>query len=79
VARARQLGRLDADVAIAVVPRRPAGLLDYVLGGVHASENEPSVSQLIPQDLRAALAHVVALEQLGAATPLALLPYDLNY
>ncbi|HKP55610.1 MAG TPA: signal peptide peptidase SppA [Polyangiales bacterium] len=78
LARARQLGRVDPDAGIVVAPARPGGLLDYVLNGVRAAENEPSVSELIPDDLRAAFAHVVALEQLGAATPLALLPYDLN-
>ncbi|HKU41678.1 MAG TPA: signal peptide peptidase SppA, partial [Polyangiales bacterium] len=80
LARARQLGRVDADVPVAVVPARPGGLLDYVLGGVRAdADTEPAVQQLIPADLRSAFAHVVALEQLGAATPLALLPYDLDY
>ncbi len=81
LARARQLGHVDARTPVQVVPARPGGLLDYVLGNVsvRAEHSEPTVSQLLPDDLRAAFARVITLDQLGSTTPLALLPFDLEY
>jgi protease-4 len=79
LARARQLGHLPADSGVTVVPNRPGGLLDYVLGNVSADQGAgPPLATMIPEELRAAFARVITMEQLGAATPLALLPYDLQ-
>jgi protease-4 len=79
LARARQLGRVAADVPIVVVPGRPGGLLDYVLGNARAkAEDTTPVVDLVPAELKAGFARAFALEQLGSTTPLALLPYDLS-
>ncbi|HET6334250.1 MAG TPA: signal peptide peptidase SppA [Polyangiales bacterium] len=79
LARARQLGRVAADVPIVVVPARPGGLLDYVLGNARAkAEDTTPVVDLVPAELKAGFARAFALEQLGSTTPLALLPYDLS-
>src|SRR4029077_17358169 len=37
--RARQLGRVSADAPVIVVPGRPGGLLDYVLGSARAQSD----------------------------------------
>jgi protease-4 len=77
LARARQLGRVAADVPIVVVPAKPGGLLDYVLGNARAeAEDTTPISELVPAELKAAFARALTLEQLGSTTPLALLPYD---
>jgi hypothetical protein len=52
--------------------------LDLVLSQV-GSAPTPDVSQMIPTELRAALARAAILQQLGAANPLALLPYDVTF
>jgi protease-4 len=79
LARARQLGRVSADAPVVVVPGRPGGLLDYVLGSVRAAGDETPVHELIPADMKAGFARALTLEHLGSTTPLALLPYDLNF
>jgi protease-4 len=83
LARARQLGHVSDHADVVVLPKRPEGLLDYVVGelgsaSVSASSELSEAAKAIPLPLRAALARAVALQQLGAATPLALLPYDIT-
>lgn len=80
LARARQLGGVGPGGEVIVAPARPGGLVEYVLGGGAKAEGgaEP-LAQILPEDLRAAFARVVALDRLGAATPLALLPFDVAY
>jgi ClpP class serine protease len=79
LARARQLGRVSADAPVVVVPGRPGGLLDYVLGNVRAAGDETPVHELIPADMKAGFARALTLEHLGSTAPLALLPYDLGF
>jgi protease-4 len=79
LARARQLGRLDADASVIVLPARPGGLLDYVLGSARVDEGPTPLTQLIPGELKTAFARALTLEQLGSATPLALLPFDVSF
>jgi len=77
--RARQLGRVSESAEVTVLPKRPEGLLDYVFGELSGSAAPaPQVSPLVPAHLRATLARAATLLQLGAATPLALLPYTLE-
>jgi protease IV len=77
LARARQLGRVAADVPVVVVPARPGGLLDYVLGNVRAeAESTTPLTDLVPAELKAGFARALTLQQLGSTTPLALLPFD---
>lgn len=79
LARARELGRVSPNASVVVVPQRPGGLLDYVLGSARAAVEGPTpVAELVPAELRAAFKHAVTLERLGSASPLALLPYDLS-
>jgi protease-4 len=74
--RARELGRVSDSAEVAILPKRPDGLLDYVLGELSGSAvAAPQVAPLVPAHLRAAVAQAVTILQLGAATPLALLPY----
>jgi protease-4 len=77
--RARQLGHVSDDAEIVVLPRRPEGLLDYVFGALSgASATSEHTAAWLPAPIRAALARAATLQQLGAATPLALLPYDVG-
>lgn len=81
LARARQLGHLNSSSDVVVLPKRPEGLLDFVLGELGSGSVDSELSPLVealPLPLRAALARAVAMQHLGAATPLALLPYDIN-
>jgi len=75
MARARQLGGLPADSAVAMAPGRPSTLLDYLLGTTTASAETASAS-LAPA-LREAGAMAVSL---GAASeqPMALLPVRID-
>jgi protease-4 len=78
LARARQLANVRADAEIVVLPKRRQGLLDFVVdeaGGAQAS----SLAALVPAELRSALLRAATMQQLGAATPLALLPYDIEF
>jgi protease-4 len=76
--RARQLGHVTPEAEVLIVPRRPEGLLDYVLGAAGGAEAS-AAQQLLPSVARAALARAAILQQLGAATPLAILPYDIKF
>lgn len=77
LARARQLGRVAADVPVVVVPGRPGGLLDYVLGNARAqAESTTPLTDLVPAELKAGFARALTLQHLGSTTPLALLPFD---
>jgi protease-4 len=79
LARARQLAHLSDDAELVIRPERKTGLLDYVLGGSRAQASEAAPSMLVPSALRSTLARVVTMHRLGAATPLALLPYDASF
>jgi protease-4 len=78
LARARQLGQVNDAAEVVVLPRRPQGLLDYVFGAMSGAEAQAPLA-LMPAEVRAALARAVVLQQLGAATPLALLPFDARF
>jgi protease-4 len=79
LARARELGRVPDRGEVIVIPKRRDSLLDLVLGpSASASARESSPAALLPSELRAVIGRVVAMEQLGATTPLALLPYDVE-
>jgi hypothetical protein len=63
-----------------VLPKRPEGLLEYVFGELSGANSEaPRVSTLLPASVRAALVRALTIQQLGAATPLALLPYEVSF
>jgi protease-4 len=78
LARARQLGSVHGDADIVVLPKRRQGLLDFVMGEAGGAQAS-SLSALIPPELRSALLRAATMQQLGAATPLALLPYDIKF
>jgi protease-4 len=78
LARARQLAHLGADAEVVVRPRRREGLLDFVVGEIGGSQ-AATLSTLVPAEVRSALARAAVMQQLGAATPLALLPYDVKF
>ena len=74
--RARELGRVSENAEVVILPKRPDGLLDYVFGSLSGADVvAPQVAPLVPPQLRAAVSRAVTVLQLGAATPLALLPY----
>jgi protease-4 len=75
IARARELGGLDDDSAVVILPRRPATLLDYVLGDTSG----PSTAALaLPPELRAVLGTVVVMQRVRAGGALARLPFDVT-
>jgi protease-4 len=77
--RARQLAHVGAEAEIVTLPKRPEGLLDYVLGGLSgAAEPTPKTAAWLPAPVRAALVRAATIEHLGAATPVAMLPYDIG-
>ncbi|HEX4351676.1 MAG TPA: S49 family peptidase, partial [Polyangiales bacterium] len=77
LARARQLAHVSDSAEVTILPRRKEGLLDFVLG---AAGGETQVNAaIIPSDIRAALTRAAILQQLGAANPLALLPFDVKF
>lgn len=77
--RARELGHVSENAEVAMLPKRPDGLLDYVFGQLSGSSvAAPQVTSIVPTHLRGAVARAVTMLQLGAATPLALLPYDVE-
>ena len=84
LARARELGGLSADAPVVVRPKRPSGLLDYVLGqsGEMAAVRAalPALGGLgVPQQVSSLsrLARMAAL--MNSEAPLALLPYDIRF
>jgi protease-4 len=86
IARARQRAELPEQTDIVVRPRRPSGVLDYVLGGASAqallsgAEAEPSARSAIPltPELRSLARTLVTMSQLGSGTPLALMPFAVD-
>jgi len=80
--RARQLAHIGDSAETVVLPKRPQGVLDYVFGelsgGADSLPVQPAAAAWIPAPLRAALSQAAALQQLGAQTPLALLPYEVE-
>jgi protease-4 len=76
--RARQLANLHGETEIVVLPKRRQGLLDFVIGEAGGTQAH-SLAAAIPPELRAVLARAAIMQQLGAATPLALLPYDMRF
>jgi protease IV len=79
LARARQLAHVSESAEVVVLPHRPQGLLEYVIGEATGSTSVQSALEVLPPAVRSALARAAIMQQLGAATPLALLPYDLQY
>jgi protease-4 len=81
--RARTLAGIGAQTEVVVRPKRPSGLLDYVLGAevsaeLSAEDAQEPASSALPAPLRAAARVVMALQQMGAAEPLALMPYEIE-
>jgi protease-4 len=84
IARARQRAELAERAPVVVRPRRPSGIVDYVLGGSSASawlaDDEPAPTAgrtAIPMtpELRALARTLITMSQLGSGTPLALMPF----
>jgi protease-4 len=82
IARARQRADLSEQAGIIVRPRRPSGLIDYVLGGVSAQglvtgeEATPTASAVpLTPELRSLARTLVTMSQLGSGAPLALMPF----
>jgi protease IV len=86
--RARQLADLGPQSGVVVRPVRKTGLLDFVVGDAFgmaqvASEDElhgraEGAPPVLPRELRSLVRTMIAAQQLGAGTPLALLPFDLD-
>lgn len=81
--RARTLAGIGAQTEVIVRPSRPSGLLDYVLGTEVSAQDDAELDtqpagSALPSTLRAAARVMMALEQMGAAEPLALMPYELE-
>jgi protease-4 len=79
LARARQLAHVSDAAEVVVLPKRREGLLDFVLDAGGAREQSASLGAMVPSELRAALARAVIMQQLGATSALALLPYDVQF
>lgn len=82
--RARELGRVSEDAELVVLPKRPEGLFEYVFGElpgatVEASEADSSKTLPLPRSLRGVLGHAFTILQLGAAQPLALMPFEIEF
>ncbi|MET0387822.1 MAG: signal peptide peptidase SppA, partial [Polyangiales bacterium] len=78
--RARELGGVNPSTETVILPKRPEGLLDYVFGEIGGSDaGQKSPLALLPPSVRSALTRAVTLQQLGAAAPLALLPFDVGF
>jgi protease-4 len=82
IARARQRAELSDQADVVVRPRRPSGVLDYVLGGVSAQgfvageEASPAASGIpLTPELRSLARTLVTMSQLGSGAPLALMPF----
>jgi protease-4 len=85
---ARRAAGVGPEVEIEIVPWRPATILDYVLGAIGiastpvdgisaetgAAESQAAILDRLAPELRAALASLVTLRQLGSAAPMALAP-----
>ena len=83
--RARELGGLPVDAPVDVRPPRRDRLLDFLLGGVLASDSAPNAAtgdapdeHVLPKELRALVRMVTTLEQIGTGAPLALMPYQIE-
>ncbi len=75
IARARLLGGLADDSAVVVLPRRPATLLDFVLGG---GSGASAAAEVLPPELRAVLGSVVAMQGVHTGGALARMPFDVT-
>jgi protease-4 len=85
IARARQRAELSDTADVVVRPRRPSGVLDYVLGGVSAqglvSGEEPApAATAVPltPELRSLARVLLTMSQLGGGEPLALMPFSVE-
>lgn len=87
LARARQRAGLSDQSDVVVRPRRPSGVLDYVLGGVSAQaliasdDAEPEAARTaipLTPELRSLARTLVTMSQLGAGAPLALMPFAVD-
>jgi protease-4 len=84
--RARQIAQLSADAGVEVRPLRKTSLLDYVIGPKASAAIAPPKAgstpappvELSPQ-IRTLVRALSTLDQLGEGTPLALLPFDVQY
>lgn len=81
---ARRAAGVGPEVDFFVVPGRPSTLLDYVLSflGIGAAPTDPAVTEdatvaleRVAPELRAVIATVATMRQVGAGTPLALMPH----
>jgi protease-4 len=84
LARARELGRVGPNAELTVLPKRPEGLLDYFMSELpSASVSEADVVETaatwsLPKPAQVVVERAAAMLQLGAAHPLALLPFDVE-
>jgi protease-4 len=91
IARARERAGLDPTTSVRVRPNRPAGLIEYMMGGVDAGlvpmlsgdDAEPTLptgegNAALGGELRNLLRAIVSLDQLGTNAPLALMPYSID-
>ncbi len=79
--RARELVDLDECAGITVLPRRPEGILDYVLGAggsASAAEDAANVMAALPADIRATIRTAIAMQHMGDMSALALMPYTID-
>jgi protease-4 len=85
--RARELGRVSPSAELTVLPKRPEGLLEYVIGELPSAgadvpdvrdETQSSAVVALPRAAQAIIQRAATMLQLGAAHPLALLPFDVE-
>lgn len=77
LARARQLANLSADAPVVVVPEMPTTLLGLVTG---ASASAGTTGLLpVPAELTGILGLAMTVRQSGAASPLAMLPFAIDF
>jgi protease-4 len=89
LARARERASLADASGVVVRPKRPSGLLDYVIGGASVealvpallgSDEEPSAKRgvSLAPELRSLARTLVTMSQLGAGAPMALIPLSID-
>lgn len=79
--RARELGGLEDDAALRVVPTRPERLVDYVLGAsgeAEAAEGMSAVFGVLGSEVRDFLRIALAFAHVGAGIPLAWSPESVS-
>jgi protease-4 len=79
LARARQLANLPVDAPVVVVPEAPSSLLNYVTGGGASATTGLAGLLSVPTELTGIVGLAMTVRQTGAASPLAMLPFAIDF